>query len=210
MLGHLGALAYGLAVAARSAWSGVVVVLVVGRDRYHRPMPARSSLSRKAKLRFFAIYSTFAAVMSVAHGYALWGDLNGGNATATVVHVYSQTAYTIRYVTEDDIQCETPHKWDPRTEPIRASDTFEVRYSKILPCDNVRRADAGFSWFGGFLIGPVLMTAGLAAIVLVKRQPKTLSCHSACPINATPKSVAVTVSRKPGRNERQRQLRSGD
>jgi len=120
-----------------------------------------------------AIYTTFGAAMSVAHGYTLWGDLNGGNATATVVNVYSQTAYTVRYVTEDGVQCMTPHKWNRHPEPVRTSDTFEVRYSKILPCDNVRRADAGFSWFGYFLIAPVLMTAGLTAFVLVKRQPKT-------------------------------------
>ncbi|MFG3690312.1 DUF1541 domain-containing protein [Micromonospora sp. NPDC047740] len=112
-------------------------------------------------------------MMSIGMGYSMWGDLNGGKATATVATVYSQTAYTVKYVTEDGMHCLTPHKWDPRPEPVKPSDTFEVWYSKILPCDNVRRADADPSWFADFLTLAVFMTAGLTAFVLVKRQPKT-------------------------------------
>jgi hypothetical protein len=112
----------------------------------------------------------FGAAMSVAMGYFLWGDLHGGNATATVVHMYSQTAYTISFVTADGTRCETPHKWRARTDPINVSDTFEVHYSKISPCDNVERADDLFSRFGGYLVPPVLTSIGLVGFVLVKRQ----------------------------------------
>lgn len=168
MLGHLAALAYGSTVVA-----GQPGLALSSYWSYPRPMPARSKLSRKAKLWFLAIYTAFGVAMSVGSGYTLWGDLNGSNVTATVVAVYSQTAYTVTYITEDGVRCTTPHKWDRRAEPVKASDTFEVRYSKILPCNNVRRADAGFSWFGYLLIAPVLMTAGLTAFFLVKRRPQT-------------------------------------
>ena len=132
-------------------------------------MLGQSALSRKTKLRLLAAYTTFGAAMSVAMCYFLWGDLHGGNATATVVHV-SQTRYTISFVTADGTRCGTPHKLRPRADPINVSDTFEVHYSKISPCDNAERADDLFARFGGYAIPPVLTIIGLVQFVLVKRQ----------------------------------------
>jgi hypothetical protein len=85
------------------------------------------------------------------------------------VQVYSQTAYTVSFVTDDGTRCVTPHKWEARTEHTEESDTFEVKYSRVLPCDNVRRADTGPLWFI-YLIPPVLLIAGIAAFVSTKRQ----------------------------------------
>jgi hypothetical protein len=147
--------------------------MAADRSGYHRPVLARSKRYPKTKLWFLAFYTTFAAAGSVAMGNFLWGDLQGGNATATVVHVYSQTTYTISFITEDGTRCQTRHKWLARNEPIKVLDKFEVHYSKFLPCDNVERADDLFSRFGGLLISPVLMIVGLAAPILVKRQARS-------------------------------------
>ncbi|MEV4622383.1 hypothetical protein AB0J74_27165 [Asanoa sp. NPDC049573] len=111
------------------------------------------------------VWTTLAAVLTVGMGYSLWGDINGGSAT--VVQVYSQTAYTVSFVTDDGTRCVTRRKWT--ASHTVESDTFEVKYSRVLPCDNVRRADTGPLWFI-YLIPPVLLIAGIAAFVLIKRQ----------------------------------------
>jgi hypothetical protein len=81
--------------------------------------------------------------------FTLWDDLHGGNATATVGRVFAQpsgaiTGYTISFTIQD-----------PRN----------------LPCTNVERADDTFGRFGGYLIAPGLMIAGLVAIVVTRRRP---------------------------------------
>lgn len=101
----------------------------------------------------------------------LWADLHGGTATATVVRVYSQTGYTISFTTMDGVRCETSTKWSPRAETVEVQDTFEVHYSRNSPCDNVARADDGFARYGGYLIPPVFVIAGLIRIMVIKRRP---------------------------------------
>jgi hypothetical protein len=132
------------------------------------------------RLRFLRVYIALGVATSVGMGYFLLGDFQGGNATATVIHVYSPTAYTISFITADGTRCKTPHKWRARNDSIEVSDTFEVHYSKISPCDNVERVDDPFSRFGGYLIPPLLTILGLVAFVLVERQRRRLpsSAHS--------------------------------
>lgn len=135
-------------------------------------MLGRSQLPPKLRLGFLAAWTAFAGIFTVVTTVFFVADVRGGDATATVVHVYSQAAYTISFTTKDGVRCETTHKWDPRPEPVRTGDTFEVRYSKIAPCDNVERADDYFARFGGYFIPPIFLTVGLAAFLLVRRKTK--------------------------------------
>jgi hypothetical protein len=128
---------------------------------------ARSKVPRKAKLLFLAVWTMLAAVLTVGMGYSLWGELNGGTATATVVQVYSPTGYTVSFVTDDGTRCVTLRKWE--ASHTVELDTFEVKYSRVLPCDNVRPADTGPLWFV-YVIPPVLLIAGIAAFVSTKGQ----------------------------------------
>ena len=123
-------------------------------------MSAKRQLPTRVRLTFWVIWTGFAGVMWVVTMIFLVGDLSGGNATATVLHVYSQEAYTIGFTTEDGAPCVTPHKWIPRSEPVELGDTFPVHYSRISPCDNVERADDLFARYGMFLIPTVLFAAG--------------------------------------------------
>ncbi|GAA1899433.1 hypothetical protein GCM10009687_81050 [Asanoa iriomotensis] len=116
---------------------------------------------------FLAVWTTLTALLTVGMGYSLWGDLNGGTATATVVQVYSQTAYTVSFVTDDGTRCVTRRKWE--ASHTQESETFQVKYSRVLPCDNVRIADTGPLW-SIYLTPPVLLIAGIAAFVSTKRQ----------------------------------------
>jgi hypothetical protein len=128
-------------------------------------------MSRESKLLFFSIYTALAAIISIFTMYFLLEDLQGGNTTATVVHVYSQTAYTITFVSKDGTHCRTDHKWNPQPEPVNVSDTFEVHYSKESPCHNVRRADDG-SYRQFYAAAPAFMLVGLIGLAVVKRQKK--------------------------------------
>jgi hypothetical protein len=130
-----------------------------------------SKLSPQTKLLFFALFTAIAGIFSIATTYFLWADLKGGNTTATVVHVYFQTAYTITFVTKDGTHCQTDSKWNPRPEPVNVSDTFEIHYSKQSPCDNVRRADDHAYW-QLYVAGPVFMLIGLTGLAVTKHQAK--------------------------------------
>lgn len=88
-----------------------------------------------------------------------------------MVHVYSQTAYTITFVTTDGTHCQTDHKWNPRPEPVNVSDTFEIHYSKQAPCYNVRRAD-DHSYWQFYVMGPAFMLIGLTGLAVAKHQAK--------------------------------------
>jgi hypothetical protein len=112
-------------------------------------------------------------MLLVASGF-LVGELSGANATATVVHVYDQEAYTIRFTTKDGVRCESPHKWTPRAEPVKVGDTFEVHYSKISPCDNVDRADDLFGRYGFVVVPSIFVGVGLLAIARIRRQRRSL------------------------------------
>lgn len=130
-------------------------------------------LDPRARLIFFTVWTAFAGIMSLVAVVFLVADLSGGNARATVVHVYSQQAYTIRFKTKDGADCETPHKWTARAEPVKAGDTFEVHYSAISPCDNVERSDDLFARFGFVPIPAIFVVVGLAVIARLRHQRKS-------------------------------------
>ena len=48
---------------------------------YPKSVPARLTLSRTAKLWFLTIWTTLAAIMSLALAFLLWEDLRRGTAT---------------------------------------------------------------------------------------------------------------------------------
>jgi len=98
------------------------------------------------------------------------GDFLGGDATATVVHVYSQEAYTIRFETESGTQCVTPHKWDARAEPVELNDTFDVHYSSISPCDNVERVDDLFARYAPASTATIFLAIGCVSLHRAKRR----------------------------------------
>jgi hypothetical protein len=104
-------------------------------------MSALEGPSRESMLIFLWIFTVGVALVTIATTFFLVGDLRGGDATATVVHVYSQEVYSITFVTKDGRRCQTDHKWEPRAGTVNVSDTFEVHYSHVSPCYNVRRAD---------------------------------------------------------------------
>jgi hypothetical protein len=126
--------------------------------------------SRQFNLIFWTFWTVFAGLCSLGILAFFVGDLSGGNATATVVRVYSQGAYTISFTARDGTSCETPHKWTPRAEPVKVGDTFEVHYSKISPCDNVERRDDWFARYGGFLIPPVFLAIGCFRLRRLRRR----------------------------------------
>jgi hypothetical protein len=109
---------------------------------------------------FWMFWTALASLMTLLSLVFFLGSLFGGDALATVVHVYSQEAYTIRFTTRDGRTCETPHKWMPRADPVSVNDTFKVHYSKISPCDNVDRGDDWFARYGAFLIPPAFLAIG--------------------------------------------------
>jgi hypothetical protein len=82
------------------------------------------------------------------------GDISGGNAEATVVHVYSQEAYTVRFTTRDGETCVTEQKSTRNTGPVKVADTLRVHYSKISPCDNIEPPDDRFATYGAILLLP--------------------------------------------------------
>src|SRR5689334_12254353 len=104
-------------------------------------MSAFSGASRESNLIFLWIFTTFTGLFTIVSMFVLVDDMRGADTTATVVHVYSQEAYSITFVTKDGRRCQTDHKWEPRKDTVHVSDTFQVHYSLSFPCDNVRRAD---------------------------------------------------------------------
>lgn len=115
---------------------------------------------RRPTLVFWAFWTVLASLGTLLSLLFVIGTIEGADATATVVHVYSQEAYTIRFATRDGTTCETPHKWNPRADPVEVGDTFRVHYSKISPCDNVDRKGDSFSTYGAFLIAPAFLAIG--------------------------------------------------
>ena len=126
--------------------------------------------SRRFNLIFQTFWTGFSGFFLLGMLAFFVGDLLGGNATATVIHVDSQEAYAIDFTTRDGTTCETPRKWERSAEPIKVDDTFEVHYSKISPCDNVERRDDWFARYGGFLIPPVFLAIGWVQLRLLRRQ----------------------------------------
>ena len=121
---------------------------------------AKRRLTARAHLVFWVFFTAFAGFLWIGGlGFAI-GDLLGGTTEATVIHVYTQEAYTIRFTTTTGIQCVTPHKWDPGASPVKLGDTFKVHYSRISPCDNVSRANDLFSRYGFAVIPTVFLAIG--------------------------------------------------
>jgi hypothetical protein len=121
---------------------------------------------REWTLIFLWIWTTVAAFMTIFTTVFLVADLRGGNATATVVHVYSQEAYAVAFATRDGTRCQAQHKWFPRPERINVSDTFEVHYSSLDPCYNFRRADESNWWL--YTMPPVALAAGVVGLLVVR------------------------------------------
>lgn len=109
-------------------------------------------------------------LMTLLSALALVGEVSGGDATATVVHVYSPEAYTIRFTTADGTSCVTPHKWTPRRDPVKVNDTFSVHYSKLSPCDNVERKGNFFAAYGAFLLAPLFLALGLVELRRLRKR----------------------------------------
>lgn len=156
----------------RSGTAGGVGALSIEALGYHRRMRTGLRASRRLKLVFFTFWTAFAALATVGVGFFLWADLHGGNATATIVRVIPDIAYTIDFTTQDGVRCEASFKWSSARGSIELMDTFKVHYSRISPCDNVERADDYFARFGGYVIPPVFVIVGVTALFLTRRQPR--------------------------------------
>jgi hypothetical protein len=128
----------------------------------------RPRTSPKWTVGLLLAWIAIACLFTVVTTRYLVADLNGGDATATVVHVYSQTAYTVSYTTKDGVGCEIKSKWDPVAHEVRTGDRFKVHYSKVRPCDNVDRADDHFARFGASVIALIFLLAGVAMLVLFR------------------------------------------
>ena len=131
-----------------------------------------SRTSPKWTFGFLIAWTAFAGLLTVVTTVFLVADLRGGDVTATVVHVYSQTAYTVSYTTKDGVRCETQSKWDPVANEVRTGDRFEVHYSKIQPCDNVDRSNDYFARFGGIFVPSLFLVGGATALVLFRRKER--------------------------------------
>jgi hypothetical protein len=108
--------------------------------------------------------TTLGALGTILTTVAFVGDLRGGNATATVVHVYSQELYDVAFVTRDGTRCQKPDKWLDPPKRINVSDTFQVHYSSRSPCDHFRRADQP-DWWGPYAVPPVFLAIGVVGLL---------------------------------------------
>lgn len=130
-------------------------------------MSAFEDSSRESNVIFLWIFTTLAALFTIATTFFYVWDLQGGDATATVVHVYSQQAYSVMFVTRDGRRCLADSKWEPRADTVNVSDTFVVHYSRVSPCDNFRRADdRSYRYF--YTIGPVMLAGGILLLLLFR------------------------------------------
>jgi hypothetical protein len=125
--------------------------------------------NRESALIFFWFCTVFFAFVTISTTVYLVADLRGGNATATVVHVYSQESYRVTFVTRDGTHCQADHKWNARPERINVSDTFRVHYSSLGPCENFRRADDRSFW-STYPILPVLLAASVVGLLLLREK----------------------------------------
>jgi hypothetical protein len=128
---------------------------------YHVRMYGRQD--RDSDPTFLWIFTTVAALITIATTVFLVADIRGGNATAMVVSVPSQEVYTVAFVTRDGTRCQKSKKWSPRPERIKVYDTFQLHYSSMAPCYNYRRADESYWWF--YSIPPVLLAGGVVGLL---------------------------------------------
>jgi hypothetical protein len=133
-------------------------------------MVSARHLSPRFNLIFWVFWAVLAGLTTLLSLIFFLGNLSGGNTVATVVRVYSQEAYTIRFTTRDGTTCETPHKWLPRANLVEVNDTLKVHYSRISPCDNVDREDDWFARYGAFLIPPAFLAIGCVNLRRVRRR----------------------------------------
>ncbi len=136
-------------------------------------MFAPRKLDPRREMAFIVGWAGFVGVFWIVSLMFLVGDFAGGDTTATVVHVSSQEAYTIRFTTEDGTGCELTQKWTPRAVPVKVGDTFEVHYSSPSPCENAKRADDWFARFGFEVIPILLAVVGWIRIRELRQQMKS-------------------------------------
>ena len=132
-------------------------------------MFASRKLNPTAHLAFLTLWTAGAGIGLLASFVFLVGNILGGNATATVGHVYSQVGYTVTFTTKFGVDCETSQKWSPSPSLVRSGDTIEVQYSRISPCDNVKRTDDFFALYGFPAIPAIMVVAGSVAIARLRR-----------------------------------------
>ncbi|GLW34557.1 hypothetical protein [Actinoplanes regularis] len=123
-------------------------------------MATARQISPRFDLVFWVFWTVFSSIATLLCVVSFVGDISGGNAVATVVHIYSQESYTIRFTTRDGETCITAHKWTPRADPVKIGDTLRVHYSKISPCDNVDQQDDWFARYGAILLPPGFLAIG--------------------------------------------------
>jgi hypothetical protein len=117
-------------------------------------------------------------------GYAL-----GGQAIATVIHVYTDEVDEVSFTTADERVCDSLQKWATADPEVKAGDTFEVHYSKMSPCDNVERKHDYLLRFVLFSAAAVLPVVGWVGVrgSLRREGPENrgdgrfrLSCRRGC------------------------------
>lgn len=80
-------------------------------------------------------------------------------------------------MTKDGTHRQTSSRhWPAGGQPVMLGDTFRIHYSNHLSCDNVEPEGANwFERFGGYVVAPILVVAGLIALIAVKRRPPEVS-----------------------------------
>ena len=127
-------------------------------------------LSPRLNLAFWVFWTAFSGIVTTLGLIFFVGDISGSNAEATVVHVYSQEAYTVRFTTRDGEACVTAQKWTPSTGPVKVADTLRVHYSRISPCDNIEPADDWFARYGAILVPPAFLAVGCVNLRRLRRR----------------------------------------
>lgn len=138
-------------------------------DGYHVSMFTGPGTSRESMVIFSWLWTGIAAIVTIFSAVGYVGDVRGGNATATVVHVYMQEAYSVSFLTNDGRLCLADHKWEPRPDRVNVGDTFQVHYSRFGPCDNFHRADDR-AYPSVYATGPVALAGGILALLLLRER----------------------------------------
>jgi hypothetical protein len=103
-------------------------------------------------------------------------DLLGADTTGEVTEVEMSTParakFTVRFVTDDDRQCESVVVTDPPhgRRLFRAGDRVAIHHQRTQPCLNVREAGDRF-WWGGIIPTLGLLSAASVLSYLAWRRP---------------------------------------
>jgi hypothetical protein len=120
-------------------------------------------MSLRGRMMFFAVFTVLALFIAIVDAWLAAQDAEGGSATATVTKVYSQEAYDVSFRTVDGTLCQRSQKWPRQTAEVKTGDSFPVRYSALLPCENFRRADE--STAGASVLAWVFPVIGIAGLI---------------------------------------------